>query len=67
MARSFNTARSGNNTAWTEDRKSHRAQKSKETRSDRKNERRNIEQSMSGVTYGSFGEHYEDDFEAFRK
>lgn len=64
MARSYNTARS--KTSWTEDRQAHRAQKGKETKSARKNERRDIEQSMTGVTYRSFGEHYEDGHEVFR-
>ena len=59
MARSNNTARASKN-AWTADRKSARNIKANETRAARKNERRDIQRSMSGVTFGSFGEHYED-------
>lgn len=57
MARSYNSGRSKTN--WTEDRKSKRAIDAKETKANRNNKRRDIEQSMRGVTFGSFGEHYE--------
>ncbi len=60
MARSFNTSRNGRSTNWTEDRQARRAITGKETRKARKNERNDIERSLAGVTYGSFGEIYTD-------
>lgn len=59
MARSYNTARSKND--WTADRRAARAIKGRETQQARKHERRDIDQSMNGVTYGSFGETYDSD------
>lgn len=65
MARSYNDARS--RTSWTEDRQSRRAIASKETRRDRKNEQRDIQRSMAGVTFGSHHEHYDEDGFEFRQ